>query len=143
MRGATPRSHSGAASCGEFQSTLLMRGATKQYGIKVMYYDISIHAPHARSDYCNVKHRFMHLAFQSTLLMRGATARQESLQRARGFQSTLLMRGATYLRRRWCANVEISIHAPHARSDGTGKTMLVAIIAFQSTLLMRGATLIQ
>ena len=34
----------------------------------------------------------------------------------------------------------ISIHAPHARSDRTGRYGGIARTAFQSTLLMRGAT---
>ena len=56
----------------EFQSTLLMRGAT-------------------RAD----DEGFINNAFQSTLLMRGATASIDTAQRAIQFQSTLLMRGAT------------------------------------------------
>ena len=56
--------------------------------------------------------------FQSTLLMRGATCPFCDTGKPRKFQSTLLMRGATQ-----CAGVlglygNISIHAPHARSDG-------------------------
>ena len=60
--------------------------------------------------------------FQSTLLMRGATiARPYNLEDII-FQSTLLMRGATH--RGWSAKAvsrdgDISIHAPHARSDKT------------------------
>ena len=34
----------------QFQSTLLMRGATRERRIEVAPFDISIHAPHARSD---------------------------------------------------------------------------------------------
>ena len=34
----------------------------------------------------------------------------------------------------------ISIHAPHARSDGLTNDLLAAEVVFQSTLLMRGAT---
>ncbi len=104
-----------------FQSTLLMRGAT--WTVKRQ----------------NHIHRF-----QSTLLMRGATLpptrslraplnfnpRSSCEERHLGglnkrihilFQSTLLMRGATTqgaAERRPC---DISIHAPHARSDMDSK----------------------
>ena len=102
--------------------------------------DISIHAPHARSDR-HVRPRRLHIrrhfnprssceerlehklvtfgkcSFQSTLLMRGATQLQLKEQDIKAFQSTLLMRGATVL-------------AVHCGIDS----------AFQSTLLMRGAT---
>ncbi len=57
----------------QFQSTLLMRGATR-----VLSKEISFP-----------------LRFQSTLLMRGATSGVLPRQRQRQFQSTLLMRGAT------------------------------------------------
>ena len=60
-------------SLAEFQSTLLMRGATRA-GL--------FHRDHTR-------------AFQSTLLMRGATWRVDCTLREFKFQSTLLMRGAT------------------------------------------------
>ena len=122
--------------------------------------------------------------FQSTLLMRGATPDQ-ALRRTRTmdfnprssceerpeydlmaewertFQSTLLMRGATGRRRPGGRRCEISIHAPHARSDIRAaiyiRVSTISIHApharsdaaaagdgwakiFQSTLLMRGAT---
>ena len=78
-----------------FQSTLLMRGATKCHGLFAERPDISIHAPHARSDNrsrsvviclsnfnprssCEERPdgrfpRALRVQFQSTLLMRGAT----------------------------------------------------------------------
>ena len=57
---------------------------------------ISIHAPHARSDWDFFKLRENQPIFQSTLLMRGATS-AAWLDEATivKFQSTLLMRGAT------------------------------------------------
>ena len=58
----------------EFQSTLLMRGATE-----VVLLDVLIPL------------------FQSTLLMRGATAWTRMATSSTQFQSTLLMRGATRL----------------------------------------------
>ena len=80
----------------KFQSTLLMRGATTRWN-----------------------HPISPPRFQSTLLMRGATIRRSRRGRRAGtFQSTLLMRGATASRRAPVrASKEISIHAPHARSD--------------------------
>ena len=79
---------------------------------------ISIHAPHARSDFAPALHCGQNWPFQSTLLMRGATGSDVGLlERTREFQSTLLMRGAT--------DNDLAV----------GRK-----IAFQSTLLMRGAT---
>ena len=40
----------------EFQSTLLMRGATRQIAAQIQYEMISIHAPHARSDKDSAAH---------------------------------------------------------------------------------------
>ena len=77
---------------------------------------ISIHAPHARSDF-NARADKTDKKFQSTLLMRGATRSVISSSFASGFQSTLLMRGATWVGAQGRGNKEISIHAPHARSD--------------------------
>ena len=83
----------------EFQSTLLMRGAT-QAGGKLL----------------------RHREFQSTLLMRGATAWAESSGSPDSvFQSTLLMRGATRRLKEVRAVFKISIHAPHARSDARSR----------------------
>ena len=56
----------------EFQSTLLMRGATAQMDARIT-----------------------EIKFQSTLLMRGATIKRRMPFQALQFQSTLLMRGAT------------------------------------------------
>ncbi len=124
---------------------------------------ISIHAPHARSDGDGYGDYTSVAGFQSTLLMRGATVMRSGKLSARLFQSTLLMRGATQDCRRgsWavrnfnprssceerpnfinlrCLLHKISIHAPHARSDGFCVCALFAGRVFQSTLLMRGAT---
>ena len=140
MRGAT----SGAVRrvwMAKFQSTLLMRGATELKAYLEEYRDISIHAPHARSDGPVFLFR-INTKFQSTLLMRGATLQQGRLSTrtlcisihapharsdecaqgsyprgSRAFQSTLLMRGATVLKSLSGFCCRISIHAPHARSD--------------------------
>ena len=102
---------------------------------------ISIHAPHARSDWhlepcrktlfyfnprssCEERPDFAKpgtdtAGFQSTLLMRGATLETGLKSRACTFQSTLLMRGATCACLSSPSTSTISIHAPHARSDDT------------------------
>ena len=106
----------------EFQSTLLMRGATTTHSL------------------CQSLH-----IFQSTLLMRGATRYSTvGVCLVSLFQSTLLMRGATrfafchathltyFNPRSSCEERQgdeyiaegtlISIHAPHARSDVSAQT---------------------
>ena len=50
------------------------------------------------------------------------------------------MRGATGLNRRTATSIDISIHAPHARSDARARALIRFFLVFQSTLLMRGAT---
>ena len=80
--------------------------------------DISIHAPHARSDLPTICELIGKDKFQSTLLMRGATIPGGiPVRRTCSFQSTLLMRGATKVHSGRCIRRLISIHAPHARSD--------------------------
>ena len=100
------------------------------FPVDVEPYDISIHAPHARSDTRLPWHSCpVHRRFQSTLLMRGATwSFQLILSTACGFQSTLLMRGATGWRRRGqVRRCCISIHAPHARSDESSSRIASAL----------------
>ena len=94
MRGATG-DHETAVWGTEFQSTLLMRGATARRHGKCLLETISIHAPHARSD----------------------KNRNGAIGKVNLFQSTLLMRGATSYIGDACQALCISIHAPHARSD--------------------------
>ena len=118
MRGATASRHCKMLGT-EFQSTLLMRGATCACSLRSLAVQnfnprssceerlgflqasgksahISIHAPHARSDVRRLARRSDHR--------------------------------------------QISIHAPHARSDDYRRSYFVAMLIFQSTLLMRGAT---
>src|SRR5699024_1035419 len=78
-----------------FQSTHLMRGATKGANALMWLVDISIHAPHARCD----------------------SKWSRSLSCVLSFQSTHLMRGATLQRLASDLALSISIHAPHARCD--------------------------
>ncbi len=68
----------------EFQSTLPMRGATLASLQRLLSELISIHAPHAGSDYVNVKVSGTVTTFQSTLPMRGATGACRRPQRAGG-----------------------------------------------------------
>ena len=103
----------------QFQSTLLMRGATatdmRRYTANDNFNPRS--SCEERQD--AVRMVFDAYKFQSTLLMRGATLRWAINTSKAVFQSTLLMRGATLK----------SIFPPNIQSE------------FQSTLLMRGATL--
>ena len=82
-----------------FQSTLLMRGATRPVTMA----------------------SFAVVVFQSTLLMRGATDFDRASSSYVVFQSTLLMRGATSAATSFARSREISIHAPHARSDAMAR----------------------
>ena len=100
-----------------FQSTLPMRGATNFDAERSQGQPISIHAPHAGSDFkCAIMAKW-NFQFQSTLPMRGATLKRVSRTQKRVFQSTLPMRGATSV-----------------------PTFGYSKCRFQSTLPMRGAT---
>ena len=125
---------------------------------------ISIHAPHARCDGKKLATKLVIITFQSTHLMRGATFILVIYWSLLKFQSTHLMRGATFYRPSNDNICEISIHAPHARCDGTqtislegyfdfnprtscevrqyARVFLFLQVQFQSTHLMRGATLL-
>ena len=106
-----------------FQSTLPVRGATSAIRTRDRQMDrISIHAPRAGSDR---KGRHMltdYHIFQSTLPVRGATPDAHFIPRSHnGFQSTLPVRGATWIYPPAPPILFISIHAPRAGSDRTGK----------------------
>ena len=124
----------------EFQSTLLMRGATSS-AIRTTSKKVFQSTLLMRGATTTVRKLNKELEeFQSTLLMRGATRALAGFSHIRKFQSTLLMRGATISSHptgRWC---HISIHAPHARSDVPWRDAHRSNNRFQSTLLMRGAT---
>ena len=90
-------------------------------GVTVAQAGISIHAPHARSDAQRSAFRKAASTFQSTLLMRGATRRPirvHKLERNFNPRSSCEERLAMVASSSQAA--EISIHAPHARSDGVG-----------------------
>ena len=95
MRGATGQKPTNFQIQTVFQSTLPMRGATsssRQVGIKPK---ISIHTPHAGSDFIIIRIAPDVFIFQSTLPMRGATCLRLRSPALKAFQSTLPMRGAT------------------------------------------------
>ena len=123
-----------------FQSTLPMRGVTKVLLPDPVPGIISIHTPHAGSDFPGILQILRQRAFQSTLPMRGvtlvpaissATSLFQSTLPMRGvtapaffaagkqcqFQSTLPMRGVTKKTHPFIDIFLISIHTPHAGSD--------------------------
>ena len=124
----------------EFQSTLLMRGATSS-PLEGRFFPICDFNPRSSCE----ERRLIRICiealkeFQSTLLMRGATIEAGLAVRASSFQSTLLMRGATIQgeARRKCLHF-------NPRSSCEERPMLRSaspvLVVFQSTLLMRGAT---
>ena len=139
-----------------------MRGATEHRHRSKHLLLISIHAPHAGSDQSCRCSPVPSDQFQSTLPMRGATLEFKGYPDPSLFQSTLPMRGATFCSGFNLQFFEISIHAPHAGSDGCfdvrAAPVVISIHAphagsdakmckdkdelyqFQSTLPMRGAT---
>ena len=163
MRGATGRL-SGLGGYGPyFNPRSSCEERPEHSAWRTLSFRISIHAPHARSDNvipidvisyynfnprssCEERHgqrkpSLLMAIFQSTLLMRGATFGVKVQCFLHLFQSTLLMRGATAPLEHPHDHRRISIHAPHARSDGLYSKVLELMPKFQSTLLMRGATL--
>ena len=79
----------------EFQSTLLMRGATPYHATNQRGKNFNPRSSCEERRIVAAK-RSGRIEFQSTLLMRGATYRFFRAKQVMGFQSTLLMRGATY-----------------------------------------------
>ena len=124
--------------------------------------EISIHAPHARSDSFFVRKRRRGEYFNPRSSCEERQVFISQPMRDKTFQSTLLMRGATGGAKKIVRNREISIHAPHARSDPVTSRRPAWLSyfnprssceerpsqkrgrdrprKFQSTLLMRGAT---
>ena len=101
-----------------FQSTLLMRGATSSYIVAVrLQIDISIHAPHARSDTQDEP-----LYFEiTTISIHAPHARSDMILPREGgkFGISIHAPHARSDLKDLLAEIgeEISIHAPHARSD--------------------------
>ena len=103
-----------------FQSTLLIRGATHDKSATSSRYQISIHAPHTRSDTTTRQQ----VAMSCAISIHAPHTRSDG-QGSNTDRSTV-----------------ISIHAPHTRSDPLSLTDVIqGMIVFQSTLLIRGATL--
>ena len=161
MRGATtPTKKSRIRTA--FQSTLLMRGATASAEYANIYVDISIHAPHARSDSGHPQNRqLQHISIHAPHARSDATVADVAVY-YKTFQSTLLMRGATGLNsqnrgkqchfnprssceeRRASQRTTTSARYFNPRSSCEERLAIVTVefspIPFQSTLLMRGAT---
>ena len=100
-----------------FQSTLLMRGATFFHRLHSCMNNISIHAPHARSDEVERLAEAPYAISIHAPHARSDRLLSMSMHAVTEFQSTLLMRGATAHPDCPADVFFISIHAPHARSD--------------------------
>ena len=139
-----------------------MRGATPGQWLEWLCRRISIHAPHAGSDYGNMRQMETRSYFNPRSPCGERPVRFLPSSRIFEFQSTLPMRGATFARLFFTPKQTISIHAPHAGSDlksvfsapkftnfnprspcGERRLLFLALASmtiFQSTLPMRGAT---
>ena len=104
-----------------FQSTLPMRGAIGERPRMEGREMISIHAPHAGSDYVLDKAIEASILFQSTLPMRGAIScsRQSGIYRAISIHAPHAGSDCLGYHPK-SATTAISIHAPHAGSDCPG-----------------------
>ena len=101
-----------------FQSTLLIRGATLSGRNKTAsFVDFNPRSSYEERRTNDALDDWLDATFQSTLLIRGATKRVDYLYRVCEFQSTLLIRGATCQLPACTGGFQISIHAPHTRSD--------------------------
>ena len=129
---------------------------------RTLLYRISIHAPHARSDGPSRRGRISSTHFNPRSSCeerrltgafpanRGDFNPRSSCEERRGRLVKWHRRGRYFNprssceeRHNWLATTpegQISIHAPHARSDDYRRSYFVAMLIFQSTLLMRGAT---
>ncbi len=136
-----PKPSSPRLSMPSFQSTPLMRGATRRRQGAGHGRAVSIHAPHARGDARRDGCTAPSPCFNPRPSCEGRLrAKMCSYPRPR-FQSTPLMRGATEAVLAVAAPDEhVSIHAPHARGDNLLGCASAIAYMFQSTPLMRGAT---
>ena len=148
-----------------FQSTLLMRGATRCPFCGHKLDKISIHAPHARSDVHHLRKISsrgisIHAPHARSDWKELTAIPQYSISihapHARSDQCGLPCQSPRFYfnPRSSCEErpgsqaacttlVRISIHAPHARSDSQIDSIWKSSFQFQSTLLMRGATAYQ
>ena len=162
MRGAT-QSATKYETQDQFQSTLPMRGATIVCLLLWICLMISIHTPHAGSDFAGKIFYSTLVLFQSTLPMRGATyVRHCNFIHRRYFNphspcgerlyyDTVLPVSFDFNPHSPCGErlslgvystntSNISIHTPHAGSDVAAHHHTWTVTPFQSTLPMRGAT---
>ena len=116
MRGATIV-QLGCIEWQRFQPTLPMRGATVQRDVPRLPIGVSTHAPHARSDR-RTRHRPLRgIRFNPRSPCEERRAGPVNRPVVNGFQPTLPMRGATSDRTIMGIPLDVSTHAPHARSD--------------------------
>ena len=101
---------------------------------------VSIHAPLARSNNCLFIRLWHIFRFQYMLLLRGATRRASTSSGRRGFNTCSSCEEQRNELLFVSAFLEVSIHAPLARSNAKKITAEV-LAAFQYMLLLRGATL--
>ena len=115
--------HSTRTRPARFQSTLPMRGATCWPGVSRYRGVISIHAPHAGSDWINPTMATYSPYFNPRSPCGERPTLHSTRTRPARFQSTLPMRGATCWPGVSRYRGVISIHAPHAGSDWINPTM--------------------
>ena len=152
--------------CNGFQSTLPMRGATRPSPFPCPSSHISIHAPHAGSDWIKptptvsikISIHAPHAGSDSTPVPSLSIDRNFNprspcgerpycgVQYAEGymaFQSTLPMRGATTQRRQACCKpVQFQSTLPMRGATTQRRQACCKPVQFQSTLPMRGATVL-
>ena len=105
-----------------FQSTLPMRGATPVRRPPRPCDAISIHAPHAGSDWATAAPCPIITLFQSTLPMRGATSYDRYAGPGRPISIHAPHAGSDCIWGCYTQGGYISIHAPHAGSDGSAQS---------------------
>ena len=101
----------------KFQSTPLMRGATGWRHDAEFRVPVSIHAPHARGDRRDGCRDVGAASFNPRPSCEGRPAKAFAVLTSGRFQSTPLMRGATKVYDLSAEEIDVSIHAPHARGD--------------------------
>ena len=125
----------------KFQSTLPMRGATFVASLCILISKISIHTPHAGSDYILFEYEETQIYFNPHS---PCGERPKKVKVARGktvFQSTLPMRGATLaLGTHLYFLQDFNPHSPCGERPSAGVAVRRRKRKFQSTLPMRGAT---
>ena len=116
LRGATGSGVTARCACGKFQYMLLLRGATalKTPGTFSQTFQYMLLLRGATNQ--PLQH-IRRISFQYMLLLRGATHAQAYQSIGSKFQYMLLLRGATENRLVEILFIDVSIHAPLARSN--------------------------